>query len=89
MSRTRKVTLVQNAWTAVTANASFCVLQAQTNGPILVAVAETAPEVGSPGVMLVKGGLTEISFFDLATEDTVYAFTQDNGEFLVTIDNGS
>lgn len=89
MSRTRQVALTQNAWIAISANASFCVLQAQTNGPILVAVSETVPEVGDPGVMLVKGGLTEISFFDLATEDTVYAFTKDAGESLVAIDNGS
>lgn len=89
MSRTRKVILTPNTWVAVAANASFCVLQAQTNGPVLVAVTEAVPEVGDPGVMLIKGGLTEISFFDLATEDTVYAFTEDAGEFLVSIDNGS
>lgn len=89
MSRTRQVTLAQANWVPVAANASFCVLQTQTNGPVLVAVSETTPNVGDPGVMLRKGGLTEISFFDLATEDTVYAFTEDDGELLVSIDNGS
>lgn len=89
MSRTRKINLTPTTWVAIAANASFCVLQAQSNGPILVAVAETAPEVGDPGIMLLRDGLTEISFFDLAPEDKVYAFTEDAGEFLVAIDNGS
>jgi hypothetical protein len=76
-------------WVAVAANASFCVLQVQSNGPVLISVSEFEPSVGDSGMMLLRDGLTEISFFDLAPEDTVYAFTDDTGEFLIAIDNGS
>lgn len=89
MSRTRRIPLPSGQWGVVCANASFCVLQMQGDGPIHIAVAESLPSEGDPGVMLVKNGLTEISFFDLAGTDVVYAFTEDSNETLVAIDNGS
>lgn len=89
MARTRRIDLTGGVWVTLTSNATFAAIQLQTTGPVYIHVGASTPSEGDPGLILVADETREISFSEIETNDTIYAFTQDAGEAVALVDNGS